>query len=107
MELMWQMAAVGLVFLMLAGALWWFRGKGMVQIRRPFTNGRANRPLSAVDRLNLSPQHSLHLVRWGARGLLVAAHAHGCTLIAEAPWAELEPMEEPAPRSGAGKAARA
>jgi hypothetical protein len=90
MEMMWQMAAVGLVFLLLAGALWWFRGGGMLEPRRRFAAAKA-RPMSAEGRLNLGPQHALHLVRWGERGLLVATHGAGCTLIAEAPWPELAP----------------
>ncbi|MEN6600891.1 MAG: hypothetical protein ABFD86_00640 [Bryobacteraceae bacterium] len=89
MELLWQMAAVGFVFLMLAGTLWWFRGRGMLSFRRPFAAGSTFRVMSAECRLHLSPQHALHLVRLGERGLLVATHAGGCTLIAEAPWREL------------------
>lgn len=89
MELPWQMAAVGFVFLLLAGALWWFRGRGMLALRRPFAASSATKLISAECRLNLGPQHALHLVRLGERGLLVATHTGGCTLIAEAPWTEL------------------
>lgn len=88
MDLMLQMAAVALVFLLLAGALWWFRGRGMLEPRMPFATKTA-KPLSAEVRLSLGPQHALHLVRLGERGLLVATHAGGCALIAEAPWSEL------------------
>jgi hypothetical protein len=97
---MLQIAAVALVFLLLAGALWWFRGRGMLDPRLPFA-ARTAKPLSAEGRLSLGPQHALHLVRLGERGFLVATHTGGCALIAEAPWSEL------APPGALGKAAGA
>jgi flagellar biogenesis protein FliO len=107
MELMWQMASVGFVFLLLAGALWWFKGKGMVQLGQPFPGGACTWPMNVANRLNLGPQHSLHLVRLGQRGLLVATYAGGCALIAEAPWDELAQERPPASQSALGKATRA
>ncbi len=107
MELMWQMAAVGFVFLLLAATLWWLRGKGMLAVRRPFRSGQPAKPVSSEGRLHLDPQHALHLVRLGERGLLVATYTGGCTLIAEAPWSELSGAQKTAPDGMLEKAARA
>lgn len=44
------------------------------------------RQLQSIERLPLTPNHSLHLVKFGDRRLLVAVHPHGCSVIdAEAP----------------------
>jgi hypothetical protein len=37
--------------------------------------------LAALERVTLGPNHTLHLVRFGGRVLLVAAHAGGCSLL--------------------------
>ncbi|MBI3679859.1 MAG: flagellar biosynthetic protein FliO [Acidobacteria bacterium] len=42
--------------------------------------------LETVDRVHLTPQHSLHLVRFRDRGLLVAVHQRGCTLLDNFAW---------------------
>lgn len=107
MELMRQTAAVGFVFLLLAAALWWFRGKGMLQLRHSFAAGSPPKPMSPEGRLNLDAQHALHLVRLGERGLLVATYTGGCTLIAEAPWSELARAGQAASGSMLERAARA
>jgi len=107
MELMWQMTVVGFVFLLLALTLWWLRGKGMLAVRRRFASGQPARPVSAEARLGLGPQHALHLVRLGERGLLVATYTGGCTLIAEAPWDELSQAEATASGGVLERAARA
>jgi flagellar biogenesis protein FliO len=44
--------------------------------------------LERLERLSLSPQHSLNLVRVGDRELLIAVHAGGCTLLEAAPKAQ-------------------
>jgi flagellar biogenesis protein FliO len=35
----------------------------------------------AVERLSLTPQHSLHMVRVNGREFVVATHPQGCTLV--------------------------
>jgi len=89
MELVRQIVAVSGVLLLLAGALWWLRRHGVAQVR-PRRGGRP-RMLETVDRLALVPQHSLHLVRVGGRGLLVAAGPSGCTLLDSFDWAAIQP----------------
>jgi hypothetical protein len=85
MELLQQMAAAAGVPALLGSALWWLRGRGAGGIR---SGARIRHPrrLQAMERLPLSPHHTLHLVRAGERTLLVAAWPSGCALLEG--WAE-------------------
>jgi flagellar biogenesis protein FliO len=55
--------------------------------------------LEAIERVPLSPHHALHLVRFGDRALLIAAHSGGCTLLESAAWPAVDAgaphLEEP------------
>jgi len=59
--------------------------------RHPFMGGFPRRGpagariLETVERLALTPQHSLHLVRVGGREVVVATHPQGSTLLIECP----------------------
>ena len=46
---------------------------------------RAPRRMQVVERLPLTPQHSLHLVRIDGRLLVVASGPGGCSLLEEKP----------------------
>jgi flagellar biogenesis protein FliO len=93
MEIVRQVLAVVLVFAALAGALWALRRNGSAGWRG-FRRKQAGR-LEPIERVALSPQHALHLVRFGDRALLVATHAGGCSLLESAVWRECGPMEGP------------
>lgn len=81
-----QAGAVLLVLALLGAALWALRRAGWY---RPGITGvaaggsRRGRALESVERMALTPQHSLHLIEAEGRRLLVAAHPQGCTLLAE------------------------
>jgi flagellar biogenesis protein FliO len=47
--------------------------------------GRAPRRMQVVERLPLTPQHSLHLVRIDGRLLVVASGPGGCSVLEEKP----------------------
>ncbi len=81
-----QISAILLVFGLLAVALLWLRSRGMV-------GGKAGptRKIFLVDRLRLTPQHSVHIVRVGKRNFLIAVHANGCSLLDSVPPEDLEP----------------
>ena len=51
-----------------------------IQLRLPH---RAPRRMHVVERLPLTPQHSLHLVRIDGRLLVVASGPGGCSLLEE------------------------
>ncbi|HUO32435.1 MAG TPA: flagellar biosynthetic protein FliO [Bryobacteraceae bacterium] len=87
METIRQMLAVGTVLLLLALMLWYLRRKGLARFARATGRGRT---LQAVERVNLSPQHSLHLVRLADQGLLVGISPAGCTLLEKFAWESLE-----------------
>ena len=65
-----QYLAVAAVLGLLGAGLWWLRGGGYAAAGRP---GRSGRRLEALERLALSPQHSLHVVRAGSSVVLLAS----------------------------------
>lgn len=93
MDILRQILAIALVFGLLAGALWALRRRGVVPrggLRRA-RKGPAR--LDVMERLPLTPQHALHLVRVRDQALLIAVHSGGCTLLKTLP---LRPFEDPA-----------
>lgn len=90
MDAMREISSVSAVLLLLAAALWWLRRKGLAGYRARGSGSPRGRTLQPVERLMLGPQHSLHLVRLGGRGLLVAASPAGCALLESFDWDHLE-----------------
>jgi hypothetical protein len=88
-ELWREASALLLVFGLLALAISALRKRTgqAVGLFRP--NGA--RSLTSVERISLTPQHALHLVRASGRELLLATHPHGCTVIADDRSAEHAP----------------
>ena len=80
MELISQTIAVFVVLALLAGALWWLRRKGFASFS---VAGRtkSGKRMEVVERLQLTPQHSLHLVRLGETGILLSIFPNGCAVI--------------------------
>jgi flagellar biogenesis protein FliO len=84
MEWVWPFAVIAMVVaarLALARARWFRPGHGTKLV---------SRSLELIDRVALSPQHSLHLVRLAGKAWIIAAHAGGCTLLASIPWDETQ-----------------
>jgi flagellar biogenesis protein FliO len=66
----------------LAAALWWLRRKGAAQFTlRGLRRGGGPRRLEVLERLSLTPQHSLHLVRVADRVVLIALSPAGCSIL--------------------------
>jgi flagellar biogenesis protein FliO len=80
MEFGQQYLAVAAVLGLLGAALWWLRRNGHAAFA---ARGRAGRQLESLERLPLSPQHSLHLVRVGSSTVLVACSPSGCAVVRE------------------------
>ena len=96
MELIGQVTAVAGVLTLLLAILWWLRRRGFVQVgamRLP-----RGRRMERLERLALSPQHTLHLVRVADRALLIGAHAGGCTLLESMPLAAIAGPNAPEAR---------
>jgi flagellar biogenesis protein FliO len=86
MEAARQVFSVLLVFVLLGLALWALRRRGQtVSAGRLWPRSAPARPgsLQSLDRLILSPQHSLHLVSVEGRQLVVAIYPEGCTVLTE------------------------
>jgi flagellar biogenesis protein FliO len=88
-EISRQVLSVVLVFALLGGALWALRRGSFAALRTRLPPGRwrrsQSRPksLRSLERLALSPQHSLHLIEMNGRQLLLAIHPQGCTLVGD------------------------
>lgn len=85
MEMSEQLLAVIAVLGLLCGSLWLLKRKGYVRtsLRRSARPGQPR--LEVIDRLALTPQHSLHLVRLADRTLLVGLSPQGCNLLESGP----------------------
>ena len=81
MELFRQVSSVLAVFGLLGAALWAMRRGGFASLRGL---KRATKSLESIERLPLTPQHSLHLVKIRGRELVVATHPQGCALLLDA-----------------------
>jgi flagellar biogenesis protein FliO len=75
-----QIIAVCMVLAALGGALWWLRRKGLVQFAANGM-GKRERNMQVLERLPLTAQHSLHLVRIEGRVVLVAVAPGGCSIL--------------------------
>jgi flagellar biogenesis protein FliO len=87
MDVLRQVLSVLLVFSLLGVAVWLLRRGGRISFQGlarkrvlGFAKGRT-RAMEAVERLALTPQHTLHIVRINGREILVATHPQGCSLI--------------------------
>lgn len=90
MDVLRQVCSVLLVFSLLGAALWAARRRGKISFPGFTEKGLAWKrakgntgEMVAMERLQLTPQHTLHMVRVGGRELVVATHPQGCTLITE------------------------
>jgi flagellar biogenesis protein FliO len=86
METTRQVLAVVFVLALLGAALWALRrGAGPLQARRRGQDKTHDKTqaLQIVDRIALTPQHSLHVVRAGACEWILVTHPQGCTIICE------------------------
>ena len=83
-----QIGAVLLVFALLGAAVWLLSRRRATGWLLNATLTRNAGHMEVVDRLRLTPQQSLQLVRVGRRGFLIAVQATGCSLL------EARPIDE-------------
>ena len=81
MESVQQALSVVLVLGLLGGALWWLRRKGMAQFAFKTSGLSKRRSIQVLERMSLTPHHSLHLVRVADRTMLIAASPAGCSIL--------------------------
>ena len=92
MEYLQQMLAVLAVFGILGASLWWLRRRGIANIAMTKPK-KPNRVLSQIERLPISPTHSLHLVRMADRAILIASWPGGCQAIESSSWRDMAKAE--------------
>jgi len=81
MPLVEQMSAVLGVFLILGMLLWMAKRRGLAQFRISLPGGQRRREMEVVERLPLTAQHSLHLVRVSGKTLLIGVSPSGCNVL--------------------------
>jgi flagellar biosynthesis protein FliO len=97
LEILPQLLAVFGVFALLGLTLWWLRRKGALQLRSfmppRFSTGRGRsepRLLGRVEALQLTPTHSLSLIRLADRAILIGTSPAGFHLVESTSWKTLE-----------------
>ena len=86
MQLTEQIGMVLLVFALMGGLLWFAKRRGaasfsMGALSKGFGRSGNARRLEVLERVPLSPQHALHLVRVAERTLLIATAPTSCTVL--------------------------
>lgn len=88
MEVIQQLFVIAVVLGALLGSVWLLKRKGYARFgntaivaRRRRSDGMNQARLEVIDRLALTPQHSLHLVRLADRTLLIGLSPNGCELL--------------------------
>jgi len=77
-----QLFAILMVLGILCGGIWALKRKGWVQTNFRRTTSSPGEPrLEVIDRLVLTPHHSVHLIRMADRVLLVGLSPGGCNLL--------------------------
>jgi flagellar biogenesis protein FliO len=80
MEATQQALSILVVLALLGGTLWWLRTRGMATFVIKTGAGKV-KAMKLVERLPLTPQHSLYLVKVEDRTLLIAASPGGCSIL--------------------------
>ena len=86
MDVLRQALSVLLVFSLLGALLWTLRRSGRISFQglaRKRVQGNT-KSMVAVERLALTPQHTLHMIRINGREVLVATHPQGCSIVTPA-----------------------
>jgi flagellar biogenesis protein FliO len=76
-----QFFIVGAVMIAFASALYALQRRGIVRFAGGGFKPRADRKMQMVERLQLTPQHALCLVRLEDRTLLIGTAPSSCTLL--------------------------
>ena len=97
MEILPQLLAILAVFALLGLTLWWLRRNGALQLRSclppRFSSSRGRsqtRLLGRVEALQLTPTHTLSLIRLADRAILIGTSPAGFHLVESTSWKILE-----------------
>jgi flagellar biogenesis protein FliO len=81
MQLSEQIGMVLLVFALLGGLMWFTKKRGLAAFTVGPRRGGNMRRMEVLERVSLTPQHALHLVRVAERTVLIATAPSSCTLL--------------------------
>jgi flagellar biogenesis protein FliO len=81
MDIFRQLLGAGAVFSLLAALVWWTRRTAGLRIPAWPSRSGGGKRLEAMERLSLTPQHSVHLVRFRDQYLLIGVHGAGFSLL--------------------------
>jgi flagellar biosynthetic protein FliO len=81
MELTEQIAMVLVVFALLGGMLWFLKKRGLASLPLTRRRGAANRRMEVLERVPLTPQHAIHLVRVSGKVLLIGTAPSSCNIL--------------------------
>jgi flagellar biogenesis protein FliO len=76
-----QLLAVLLVMALLFGSLEWLRRRGLSNFGAGLRFRKSPKRLELLEKLPLTAQHSLHVVRMDGRSLLIGVSPSGCALL--------------------------
>jgi len=86
MESLQQVLTVLFVLGLLGGTLFWLRSKGLARFAVKGIGRASGRQMQSIERLHLTPQHSLHLVRVAGKVMLIAVSPGGCAVLDGTGW---------------------
>lgn len=81
MQLTEQITMVLAVFALLGALLWFAKRRGMASFPVSLRRAGGGRRVEVLERVPLTAQHALHLVRVGDRTVLIATAPSSCTLL--------------------------
>ncbi len=94
MQLTEQITMVLAVFALLGALLWFAKRRGMASFPVSLRRSGGGRRVEVLERVPLTAQHALHLVRMGDRTVLIATAPSSCTLL-DSSVAPQTPMPDP------------
>jgi flagellar biogenesis protein FliO len=97
-DLVRQSCAIAIVFLLLWLALRWLKSRGYATVQTRLRRPEQPREVELLERLVLTPQHSVQLLRFRQQLLLVGLHPAGFAVLSEAPAAPEPELREMAAR---------
>jgi flagellar biogenesis protein FliO len=81
MQLTEQITMILAVFALLGVLLWFAKRRGMASFPVSLRRAGGGRRVEVLERVPLTAQHALHLVRVGDRTVLIATAPSSCTLL--------------------------
>jgi LPXTG-motif cell wall-anchored protein len=86
MEQFGQLFAVSGILILLGALLYFLRRKCLARFAFKTGGNAGGRQLQSIERLPLTSQHSLHLVRVYGRTVLIAVSPGGCSVVDGTSW---------------------